>query len=122
MVEDEAFILPHHLRACVRYIHDNLSGNLNLPTLLKHTTVSERTLFKLFKTFLHKTPRAYVEGERLKRARKLLLEGHGVIESAQESGFGHMGRFAATYEKAYGEKPSHTSGKHYPHSAIESDL
>ena len=107
-VTDGGAVLPAHLRACVRHIHDNLTGDLSVPALLRHTEVSERTLFKLFRRFLHKSPRAYVEAARLKRARALLLDGCNVAVAARGSGFGHLGRFAATYEAAYGEKPSQT--------------
>ena len=120
MVDDKAAVLPASLRGCVRYIHANLARDLSVPVLVRHTRVSERTLFKLFRTFLHNTPRAYVEAERLKCARARLLEGVRVAEAAKSSGFTHQGRFAAAYERAYGEKPSETLQSGCPVSALAS--
>lgn len=122
MVEDGASVLPAHLRACVRRIHADPAGNHSLPSLLQHTSVSERSLFKLFRTFLHKSPRAYVESVRLKHARGLLLKGARVAQAAKASGFTHMGRFAASYEDVYGEKPSQTVAQPCPNSADPSVL
>ena len=122
MVEDSASVLPANLRGTVRYIHDNLVGDLSLPVLLRQTSVSERTLFNLFRTFLHKTPRAYIEAQRLKKARGLLLDGRPVAEAARQSGFQHMGRFSGIYEKAYGEKPSATRMLNCPDPAHKSKL
>lgn len=86
MVEDPESMLPAHLRHCVIYVHDNLSADLSVPKLLQRTHVFERTLYKLFKTYLHKSPRAYVEAVRLRHARRLLLGGKPVSLSAQASG------------------------------------
>jgi AraC-like DNA-binding protein len=113
-IADPESVIPASLRQCVRYINDNLSSDLSVPLLLRQTNMSERSLYKLFKTFLHQSPRAYVEAKRLRHARQLLLEGRPVAASARASGFAHMGRFAATYEKAYGEKPSATRARTYP--------
>lgn len=120
MAEAPESVLPGHLRSCVRYIHDNLDGDLSVPVLLQNSNVSERTLFKLFKSFLHQSPRAYIEAVRLRRARKLLLAGDAVAVAAKASGFTHMGRFSSTYEKAYGEKPSESRAKNYPNTADSS--
>ncbi len=120
LAEDPESVLPAHLRRCVRYIHDNLAADLSVPVLLAQSNVSERTLFKLFKTFLHKSPRAYVEAERLRHARKHLLEGQAVSASARAAGFTHMGRFSASYEAAYGEKPSVTRANCCPKPASSS--
>lgn len=122
MADNPESVLPRHLRNCVRYIHDNLAGDLSVPVLLRHSDVSERSLFKLFKTFLHQSPRAYVEAVRLRQARKLLLGGDTVSGAARASGFTHMGRFSATYEKSYGEKPSETRTVAYPKSAKSSKI
>ena len=119
-IADPESVIPASLRQCVRYIHDNLAGDLSVPVLLRQTNMSERSLYKLFKTFLHQSPRAYVEGKRLRHARHLLLDGRPVAVSARASGFAHMGRFAASYERAYGEKPSMTRARDYPETAKQS--
>lgn len=122
MADTPESVLPGNLRACVRYIHDNLAGDLSVPVLLRQSNMSERTLFKLFRTFLHQSPRAYVEAVRLRQARKLLLNGDAVSVAAKLSGFAHLGRFSATYEKTYGEKPSETRAAAYPKPAHSSRI
>lgn len=120
MANSPESVLPRQLRSCVRYIHDNLASDLSVPVLVTLTDVSERSLFKLFKTFLHQSPRAYVESVRLRQARRLLLGGETVSGAAQVAGFKHLGRFSATYEKTYGEKPSETRTLPYPKPAHSS--
>lgn len=121
MADAPESVLPRHLRACVRYIHDNLESDLRVEVLLSQSNVSERTLFKLFRTFLHQSPRAYVEAVRLRQARKYLLAGMTVSSAAKASGFCHLGRFSATYEKSYGEKPSQTRARACPKPALSSE-
>lgn len=102
-------ILPARLRHCIRYIENNLGGDLSIPKLLEHTDVSERTLFNLFQKFLEMTPKAFVQQQRLRNSRCLLLEENvSVSEAAKQSGFEHMGRFASLYRERYGENPSQT--------------
>ena len=112
-------VLPAQLRQCVLYIEDHLDGDLSVPTLVKQTNVSERTLFNLFHRFLDSTPKSYVRQQRLHNSRNLLLAGDvSVAEAAQKSGFTHMGRFSSLYRKRYGDNPSQTFAvQPYPKTA-----
>lgn len=102
-------VLPAQLRRCVKYIEDNLSGDLSVPRLVAQTGCSERTLFNQFQHFLGTTPRAHVEQRRLRYSRTLLLTGtFSVADAARQAGFSHMGRFARLYRECYGEAPSQT--------------
>ncbi len=102
-------ILPAQLRHCVRYIEENIAGDLSVARLLAQTDYSQRTLFNLFHQFLGMTPKGYVQQQRLRYSRSLLRAGGmSVAEAARRSGFTHMGRFSSLYRKHYGENPSHT--------------
>lgn len=102
-------ILPTQLRQCVAYIEQNLAGNLSMPQLLAQTNYSERTLFNQFNQFLGLTPKGYVQQQRLRNSRRMLLSGDvTVADAAKQSGFAHMGRFSSLYRKRYGENPSQT--------------
>lgn len=58
------------------------------------------------------TPSAILREARLRRARTLLVEGDSaqvtITRIAEQSGFTHLGRFAAEYRKRYGETPTET--------------
>ncbi|WP_341864143.1 AraC family transcriptional regulator [Gymnodinialimonas sp. 57CJ19] len=102
-------ILPAQLRQCVAYIECNIAGDLSMPQLLAQTNYSERTLFNQFNQFLDLTPKGYVQQQRLRNSRRMLLSGNvTVADAAKQSGFTHMGRFSSLYRKRYGENPSQT--------------
>jgi AraC-like DNA-binding protein/tetratricopeptide (TPR) repeat protein len=73
--------------------------------------VSTRTLQRLFRAFLGKTPLAALRDIRLECARRDLIRSSltgTVTDIAQRSGFSHLGRFSLEYHRRYGEKPSQT--------------
>lgn len=79
--------------------------------LAKAAGVAPRTLQKQFRRALGKPPHAAIREARLARARQELLRGGSrasVTDVALKCGFGHLGRFAADYQAAYGETPSAT--------------
>ncbi len=102
-------VLPARLKRCLALIETHLASDLAVPMMSAVAGCSERSLFHLFAAFLDTTPMAFVQDQRLARARLLLLTGGSTAAGAAASvGWHHPGRFAAAYARKYGEKPSDT--------------
>ncbi len=101
--------LPATMRKCCQYIDTHLSQDISLTDLETVAGISRRSLFNQFATFLDTTPIKYLELQRLKAVRRLLLaRAMSVSEAAEAVGFRHMGRFSGRYAAVYSEKPSDT--------------
>jgi AraC-like DNA-binding protein len=75
------------------------------------TGVSGRTLYEGFRRFKGSSPKACLRAIRMRAIREELLAGSGkddVTCLAARWGFTHLGRFASSYQKIFGEKPSQT--------------
>jgi transcriptional regulator GlxA family with amidase domain len=57
-----------------QWCHDNLDGDLRVPTLAKHAAMSERSFIRAFQTDTGRTPAEFVASIRLQSARRLLEE------------------------------------------------
>lgn len=102
--------VPAHLARAERYLREHCAQAVSLDDAAEQAGISPRTLRDAFRQFRNTTPGAYLLRLRLARARAALLSGQGgtVTEIALAAGFAHLGRFAQTYARAYGEAPSAT--------------
>jgi len=101
------------MRAAVRHVEEHYTEPLTATALAAAAFVSERTLYDGFQREFGLTPMAFVRRFRLERAREALIaaapdDGATVAEISLRHGFGHLGRFAASYRERYGESPSET--------------
>ncbi len=103
---------PKKLKLILDYIQSNDTDLPYLETLCQLVKISERTLQYLFKRELGMTPKAYIKGQRLSKAHKVLWQADPfdlqIKDVANQLGFWHMGQFAADYRKQFGELPSDT--------------
>ncbi|MDF2370359.1 MAG: AraC family transcriptional regulator [Rhizobiaceae bacterium] len=107
-----ANILPRHVRACTRYISENLASPVSVAELAKAADVSERSVFEGFRHYLSATPMQYVLETRLMNARQMLLSEKTTVAAAmKQCGFRHAGRFSKYYMDRFGEYPSRTAKK-----------
>jgi len=86
-------------------------ASLSARELAAAVGVSVRSLFRAFEQTRGYGPKEARLRERLAHVRAELLAGAPgatVTEIAQGWGFGHLGRFAAHYQRNFGEKPSDT--------------
>ncbi len=101
------------LRAADRYLREHLGSPVYLTDLARATGTPARTLEHAFRRRLGLTPMAYLTWLRMAAARRRLTDRHrtaasAVTEAAHEVGFPHLGRFAVTYRRTFGESPSAT--------------
>jgi AraC-like DNA-binding protein len=107
-------VLPafHRVRAAEEIMRAHSEAPLSMAELAKTLGVSLRSLQLAFRE-VHdgKSPREVYSRIRLDRARQRLLaasSGEQVTGIALDSGFLHLSRFAMTYARTFGERPSET--------------
>jgi AraC-like DNA-binding protein len=106
-----ATVLPRGVRRALEAMRGNVGREWTVPELAAIAGGSSRTLQRLFKAFLGKTPREALRDIRFDCARRELLQGAAdakVMDVALRSGFTHFGRFSTEYRRVYGETPTET--------------
>lgn len=101
------------VRLSIDFIERNLSQPISLHDIAHNTHMSARSIQQGFREELGTTPMAYVRERRLERVRAELADavpndGVTVTDIAERWGFSHLGNFAVTYRKRFGESPSQT--------------
>jgi len=113
----QRWIAPRDVARAVDFIETNLEEPIGLADIVAASGVPGRTLAQHFRRFRETTPMRYLRDARLARVRAALERAEpekSITAIAMRWGFGHMGRFAAEYRKAFGETPSQTLGKPPP--------
>jgi len=104
-------VCPKHVVKAYQYMVANARENITVADLTRVTGVSGRALYEGFRRFKGSSPIACLRAIRMQAVRKELLEGGDcgdVTHLAARWGFTHLGRFASSYQKIFGEKPSQT--------------
>jgi AraC-like DNA-binding protein len=103
---------PYYVKRAEAYIEAHFAEPLSLADIAVHSGVSARSLQSGFQNFRGMTPIAFLRRVRLAQVRQRLLNADpavsSVTEIAMDCGFTHMGEFAASYKRAFGEAPSQT--------------
>lgn len=103
---------PEHdrLRRALEFVHDHAREPIGTPEIAAASGLSPRGLQQSLKRNLGQTPGDVLRAARLDGARTELLrgapDGTTVAEIARSWGFGHLGRFSASYRSRFGELPS----------------
>ncbi|MBF4607368.1 helix-turn-helix transcriptional regulator [Curtobacterium sp. VKM Ac-1393] len=103
---------PEHrrLRRALDFVHEHAREPIGTPEIAAAAGLSPRGLQQSLRRHLEQTPGDLLRGVRLDGARSDLLGGArdetSVAEVARSWGFGHLGRFSATYRARFGELPS----------------
>ena len=103
--------LPYDVKKAIELLKQDTAQRMSVGALAKACGVSRRTLQKHFRDHLGKTPSQVRYEERLNGARVRLLSAgpnDRIADVAEQHGFNHLGRFAASYKKHFGETPSAT--------------
>ena len=94
------------IEECVRYVKENLTEELSLPTLAERAGFSPAHFHSKFKTAVGKTLREFVEDERIRRAVELLTSTDKTLtEIAYESGFSSQSYFSYAFKRKMGKTP-----------------
>jgi len=100
------------LSLCKQYIEVNKNEHIAISQLTEVSNMSERTLQLAFLEKYSVSPKEYIINLKLNDVRIKLVKskkGKGAISHfAKESGFNHLGQFAAAYKKLFNELPKDT--------------
>jgi transcriptional regulator GlxA family with amidase domain len=99
--------------AATEVMRDRAGGRLTVAEIAQQVGVSERSLQLSFRRQLGMSPRERLRDLRLDQVRRELLatsaQDKSVSRIAADWGFAHLGRFAASYRRKFGENPSQTA-------------
>ena len=107
-------IAPAAIRKAERFIYEHFAEPVTLLDIARVAGVPTRTLLDHFRRFRNTSPIRLLHDVRLEQARSRLLRQSSdrtVSEIADESGFGHLGRFAGEYLARFGEYPSQSAAR-----------
>jgi AraC-like DNA-binding protein len=93
------------------WIEAHLEDPITIGRLCAVAGTGERWLQRLFESRRGMSPMRFVTERRLAAARRRLASGAAGVDVtgvATDLGFGHAGRFAASYRQVFGETPSET--------------
>jgi len=102
-------------RRAAAIIHDRCREEIGIPELCEVVGASRRTLHLGFLDVYGTSPMKYLLSIRLAGVRRDLRRTRnretGVTEIATAWGFGHLGRFSASYRQYFGTLPSEDAGR-----------
>jgi len=85
----------------------NLEHPIPLSDVSSSVGVTEKQIQRLFRTYLHTSPRQYYVRARLRLARRLLTQtDKPITEVALSSGFGSLAHFSRSYRDEFGLPPT----------------
>jgi AraC-like DNA-binding protein len=87
------------------YLAGNLEKNVSLKELSDLTGVGEHHLLHVFRSSVGMPPHAYHVQMRVGQARKLLLDGYSIVDSALETGFYDQSHFTKKFKRVVGLTP-----------------
>ena len=103
------------IRQARDFIADHLDEAIHLDDVGMEIGLSSRGTENLFKDLIGVNPVVFLRHQRLHGVRRKLLAadpGEATVKmAALESGFRHLGRFAADYRALFGESPRETLGR-----------
>ncbi len=98
---------PAALRRVQLFVEANLDRPIQLADLAERAGLSAFHFARAFKTTMGTTPRAFVEGRRIDKAKELLRESRlPLAQIAAETGLGAQSRFTTTFRRATGFTPA----------------
>ncbi len=105
---DEKFI-----RKALDYVERNIDNSDYSVEQLSRDMCMDRTgLYRKLVSIIGKTPTSFIRSTRLKRAARLLEEGHTVSEAAYQVGFGTASYLSKCFQEEFGVKPSQYIASH----------
>ncbi|HIZ19783.1 MAG TPA: AraC family transcriptional regulator [Firmicutes bacterium] len=87
------------IRRAERYIRENLAAELPLETLSRVAGLSLSGFKRRFRLETGRTPREYINGEKIRRAKELLGAGRSVTDTAMALGFASSDYFSVVFKR-----------------------
>ena len=103
-------LMPQVIRDTMKYIDDNLTGNIALENLSDQFGFNGNYLSSVFKKNTGLTLRNYIIEKRITLAKKILMQGASVSDACYQSGFNDYANFIRTFKKFTGISPGKYHG------------
>ena len=88
------------IKKVLTYIGDNYQNEIYISDLAKQVNLNDQYFCRLFKKAIGRSPMAYINEYRIKRARRMLEETNlAVTEVCLECGFNNLGNFLKEFRK-----------------------
>jgi LacI family transcriptional regulator len=96
------------LKKAIQFIEDNFSQPITVDDVVRHLSISRRTVEYLFAEHLGRTPYDFISEIRISRAKQLLggKDVLSVLQVARACGMENTRRFKKTFEKLVGMTPN----------------
>lgn len=108
-------VTDEDLLVILSYIHSNLNNCFTVKIMSKELSISERSIYKLFKEHLGTTPVQYINECKLNYSKRLLLNSNiSVHKIAIMSGYDNSTYYITLFKKRYGITPLQ-----YRHKRVE---
>lgn len=101
----EADGVPAVLRHILTDINDNFQRIDRLDYLTETYFISQSTLGRMFRTYLHTTPKRYLETKQLACSRILLKQGYSVYDACTAAGFSDYSNYIRLFRRRFGMTP-----------------
>ena len=98
-------LMPPEMQRIVDDINENFAEFKTVKDIIERYYISQATLNRYFRKYLHISPREYLEAKKLARATTLLSDGKTVTEACMLSGFSDSSHFISVFKKKFGETP-----------------
>jgi transcriptional regulator GlxA family with amidase domain len=99
-------LAPWQVRCVKEYVEHELAERLTGAELARRVRLSEHHFCRAFRISLRQTPRTYIVGRRVQRAREMMMSGESTIgQIALECGFADQAHFNRCFRKLFGTSP-----------------
>ena len=97
---------PEKVHEIIRYIDNNLIGDLSYRAIGQQFHISEKSLYKLFRQETGFSLGRYIRERRIIKAKSLLNAGSSAFDAATDTGFQDYSVFYRSFTKAIGISPA----------------
>lgn len=104
-IDDVNTGFPQKFTRILSHINKNYSAIESIQEVADEFDVSIATVERYFKTYLHITPKHYLEDKKIARAGRLLRQNSSITDACFESGFNDYSHFIAVFKQKYGMTP-----------------
>lgn len=97
--------LPETLQNVLSDINKRFTQIRSLTYFTEKYFISQSTLQRLFKKYLHTTPKLYIETKKLAFSRMLLKQGYSVFDACMQAGFSDYSNYVQLFKRRFGITP-----------------
>ena len=107
-----------YIRKALEYIEENLTKNIDIPSLCRKLYISKSYLHKLFAKHMQITPKKYILSKRLNLAQRALRAGEKPTDVYTQCGFSDYSAFYRDYVKRFKTSPSNEINRNISHEIL----